>query len=208
MICAVNTGKIDVVKKLLDWGVEVDRRGETDDQTALNICLKNILKVQSKAIISQQMQANPSPEVLEDIRRRSGGLSGNSLDEIKETCRTSKGTSLFKAANKVYLDSMMERIGNLDVENFREIAVLLIKKGASPNAKNNSAIKGYTPLMLAAENNEADLFEGMLRYGGKPDKYYSHPETGQKINCFQIAIAFRSYKVAEILKKKYGFHHQ
>jgi len=207
LICAVNTGKVDVVSKLLDWGADIDRRGETDEQTALNICLNKIAMVQNPdkftTFIKHSMQTKPSPALLEDIRRRSGG---NTLNEVKEIFATYKNNKIFKSVQKVYIDMMLERIGSLDIEDLREIALLLIQKGASPNAEHNSAIKGYTPLMLAAEDDEAELFEEMLGYGGKPDKCYQHPETGQKINCFKIAIAFKSHKVAKILKSKYGDH--
>lgn len=204
LICAVNTGNINVVNRLLEWGAEVDRRGETDEQTALNICLKRIAMLKNSNYVN--IPNTPSVELLEDIRRRSSGIAGNTLDEIKTNFDDSKNNKLYNSFQKSYTRIMKERTASLDIEAFRDIALLLIQNGANSNTEHKSPVKGYTPLMLAAESNEAELFEEMCRYGGKPDKCYKHPQAGQNINCFQIALAFRSHNVSELLKRKYGYH--
>lgn len=205
LVCGVNTGNINVVSKLLKWGAEVDRRGETNEQTALNICLKRIAMLKDSKFFS--MPDNPSVALLEDIRRRSGGLVGNTLDEVKANFDASKNNKLFSSVQKSYVSIIKERMASLDVEALRNIALLLIQKGADSNAEHQAPIKRYTPLMLAAESDEAELFEEMLRYGGKPDKFYNHPQSDQKINCFHIAVHFRSQQIVTILKNKYGFRH-
>lgn len=209
LVCAINTGRIEVVEKLLEMGAEIDRRGETDVQTALNISLKRIGMLQNPSkftVVNNSLLANPSVDLLEDIRRRSAGLVGITHDEIKAAFEVSGNNELFQSFKKAHDGIVKERTKYLDIESLRKIAALLIQRGASPNAEHISPILGYTPLMLAAESDEAELFEKMLGYGGRPDKYYKHPETGQNINCFKIAIAFRSQKVAELLKRKYGYH--
>ena len=206
LVCAVNTGKLDIVSKLIKMGAEVDRRGDTDELTALYLCITRIMHLRKPELLINSFSKTPSPELLENIRRRSGGIAGNSLDEIAKNYEASKSNRIFVSVQGIYFNFLKERIPSLKVDSFRDIAYLLIQNGANPNIEMKSPIKGYTPLMLAAESNEAEIFEEMLRYGGKPDKYYKHPVTGKKINCFQIAITLGSNKVAGILKNKYGYN--
>ena len=206
LVCAVNTGKLDVVSKLLKMEAEVDRRGDTDELTALYKCITRIMLLRNPELLMNSFSKTPTPELLENIRRRSGGIAGNSHDELANNFEATRQNKSFADFMESYTKILTERISSLKEDSFRDIAYLLIQNGANPNIEMKSPIKGYTPLMLAAECDEAELFEEMLRYGGKPDKYYKHPKTGQPINCFNIALAFRSHQVAKILKNKYGYN--
>jgi len=85
------------------------------------------------------------------------------------------------------------------IDNLRIIARILLDHGADPNAEHSSSINGYTPLMLAAELDERSLFELMLIKTGGPLKPYIHPDTGEEINCWNIAEYFRANNVMDVL---------
>jgi ankyrin repeat protein len=77
----------------------------------------------------------------------------------------------------------------------REIATLLISYGADVNAEHLSPLKGYTPLMLAAELDEKKIFDTMLVAGGDINKKYIDPRTGREISLLDIANNFNSKNV-------------
>ena len=57
----------------------------------------------------------------------------------------------------------------------------------------------HTPLMLAAELDEAELFEAMIQKNGDPLITAEHPETGRPLDCKHIAFAHQSNKVLRYL---------
>ncbi len=81
----------------------------------------------------------------------------------------------------------------------RDIVLQLLEAGAEPNARHTNPIVNYTPLMLAAELDEEEIFRFMLDHGGDPSLYYEHPRTGAKVDCFLIANEFRARGVEKIL---------
>ncbi|SEI13704.1 zinc-finger of transposase IS204/IS1001/IS1096/IS1165, partial [Rheinheimera pacifica] len=82
-----------------------------------------------------------------------------------------------------------------NIEELRDIARLLIIEGSDVNAEHNSPVKGYTPLMLAAELDEGELYSLMLEYGGKPHKTFIDPNTKTANNSWQIAAFWRSRSI-------------
>ena len=64
------------------------------------------------------------------------------------------------------IELQIERVKeHMSLEGLRKIALLLIDAGADVNAKHTSPVKGYTPLMLAAELDEVNLVNAMLIKG-------------------------------------------
>ena len=82
----------------------------------------------------------------------------------------------------------------------RRIATLLIEAGADVNAEHTAPVKGYTPLMLAAELDEVDLFNKMLSKNGDPRKSYYCKRAAMDVDCWGIAEYFKSSKVLSTLK--------
>ncbi|GAA4649622.1 hypothetical protein GCM10023116_18980 [Kistimonas scapharcae] len=79
LLKAIETGQPDIVETVLGMGAEVDRRGDTDDQTALNLCIKllGILKKTADEFISECRQIKPDdPVLIESARRSSHGMLG------------------------------------------------------------------------------------------------------------------------------------
>lgn len=93
-------------------------------------------------------------------------------------------------------DLMIERVcKHTNIEELRDIARLLIRQGSDVNAEHNSPAKGYTPLMLAAELDEGELYSLMLEHGGKPHKTFIDPNTKTANNSWQIAAFWRSRSI-------------
>jgi ankyrin repeat protein len=201
IISAVESGRPDVVETVLKLGADPNLRGLTDEQTALNICIKIIgaLKNPDSFLKNQLAQPN-TPQTLDSIRRQSHGLSGFTLDDQLRSLLSMNETPEFKAFRAQQIEALIsDMLEHMEIDSMREIAQLLIAAGADVNAEHVSPLKGYTPFMLAAELDEADTFELMLSHRGDVTKTYLHPHTGREISLQDIARHFRSTKVANLL---------
>jgi hypothetical protein len=183
-------------------GADPNGRGQTDDQTALNACLKYIGAVKDPDSFWKNQKVMPmTPEVLDSIRRHCAGISGFTLEQqrlFKEYADQDQRMKTIKAAG---MDLMRERIcKKMTLQNMRTIAEILIQSGADVNAEHRSPLRGYTPLMLAAELDERKLFDLMLVKGGDPAKCYSDPISGRQVNCWDIAAYFESKGVQATLQ--------
>jgi ankyrin repeat protein len=193
IISAVQTGRFDIIQKIIELGADPNGRGQTGEQTALNLCLKyiNTLKDVSRARLAQEAMQT-TDEVLDSIRRHSMGMTGISLKE--------QALHLAKFNNTERIGMRYMRITEkMNLITMREIAKYLIISGADVNAEHTSPVKGYTPLMLAAEFDEYELFNLMLVHGGNPKKAYTDIRSNRKVSCFEIADSFNSRNVGRIL---------
>lgn len=202
IISAVETGLPDVVKKTLELGADPNGRGLTDEQTALNVCIKLIGMLKDpEGFWKVQNEMNVTPEVLDSIRRHSSGLSGFTLKHQEIFLDNSNIDEHFKEYSLHIKKLTTERIlEKMTISSMREIATLLISYGADVNAEHLSPLKGYTPLMLAAELDEQNIFNAMLTAGGDINKKYIDPRTGREISLFDIAKKFNSKSVMQSLE--------
>lgn len=194
IILAVESGKPEVVQKVLEMGASSNGRGHTDEQTALNVCLKYIGAVKDPDSFWKNQKEIPiTPEVLDSIRRYCAGISGFTLEQQRLFKEHRDKDLLTKVIKEKIIRLMRERIcEKMTLENMREIAKILIQSGADVNAEHRSPLPGYTPLMMAAELDERVLFDLMLMNDGDPGKKYSDPVSGKKYNCWEIASVFGS----------------
>lgn len=203
IISAVQTGRFEIVDKVLSMGADPNGRGRTDEQTPLNVCLKliGILK-NTELSKNEQLNIPITPEALDSIRRYSQGAFGFSLEDQKKNLEQMKSSSHFQKIRARYIDLMYRRIcESMSLEEMRRIAYLLIKAGADVNAEHSSPIKGYTPLMLAAEHDEVDLFEIMLVHGGDTAKTYIDPKSGREVSINEIASYFDSREILLLMSR-------
>lgn len=201
IISAIETGRPDIVKRLLEMGADPNSRGKTDEQTPLNVCLKLIGIVKNpEKFWTNQNAMQQTPEVLDAIRRHCSGLSGYTLDDQKQFRINMHNHPLFNDISDSYKRAKTERIfEKMSIQSMRHIAMQLIKSGADVNAEHSSPIKGYTPIMLAAELDERELFDAMLIAGGNLNKTYVDPRSGRDISIRQIAIFFNARRVGQSL---------
>ncbi|WP_345871160.1 ankyrin repeat domain-containing protein [Shewanella algae] len=198
LISAVESGRLDIVTKLLDMGADPNRTGKTDDQTALNVCLKLIGFLKNPTLAtSKQRDMAVGPDALDSIRRQTGGYFGHALEAQQQMLSDPRFRTLWEAIQETLPNRIQEK---LDIDTMRKIAVHLIKSGADSNITFRSPVKGYTPLMLAAELDEDELFNLMLVNGGNPKTSFYYEAIDQDWSCFQIARAHKSMKVMRLLE--------
>lgn len=202
IISAVESGRIDVVEAVLDMGADPNGRGKTDEQTALNVCLKLIGILKNPELGRKHQTSMPiTAEALDSIRRQAQGISGFTLDQQRQSLKTLVDSGLYGLIQERCIDIMYQNIHrHMDIDELRKIASLLINRGANVNAEHASPLKGYTPLMLAVELGERAIFEQMLIHGGDIKKTYKDTTTGRDISILEIANYFRSTGVMQVLQ--------
>lgn len=93
-------------------------------------------------------------------------------------------------------------VKSTSVTTLRNIAHALIEAKANINAEENPPILGHTPLILAPEIDERDLFELMLLHKRDIEKTYLDPKSNRSITTEEIAKSFGSTNIlAAILSK-------
>ena len=96
-------------------------------------------------------------------------------------------------ALKRLFDAKMSSVRSEEKEQHaRDIIMMLLEKGADPNAKHNLPGPDYTALALAAEMNEVDILEVMFKKGGDPNATYLDPIEKRLINLKTVAQYYQS----------------
>tara|TARA_R110001583_G_C5670239_1_gene410767 strand:+ start:521 stop:2785 length:2265 start_codon:yes stop_codon:yes gene_type:complete len=202
IISAVQTGRLTIVEKVLKLGADTNGRGETDEQTPLNVCMKyiGILKNPERYIDVQKAMPK-TPEVLDSIRRYLAGAAGHTLKDQQEFLHQATSNEIAIKLKELYFKLVTERIcQHMRLDELRLIARRLIEAGADVNAEHRSPQPGHTPLMLAAEHDERKLFEIMLINGGDPKKKFRDRAFNQDLDCWSIAKIFGARDVQFLLQ--------
>lgn len=201
IILAVETGRQDVVSQVLKMGADPNKRGQSDEQTALNLCLKYIGIIKNPQLFKRnQMEIPLTPEVIDSARRETAGFFGHTQNDYKKIMEHQRKNPRFLCWQSYFNDQWIEAICNhMKLPEMRAIAKLLIDAGSDVNAEHKSPLKGYTPLMLAAELDERELFDAMLVAGGDVFKFCNDPRDGSQRTLRHIAQEFGSEKVMQTL---------
>jgi ankyrin repeat protein len=195
LMAAVETGNPEVVKKVISMSneIKVDLKGGLDSITPLYCSLGLIYRVKHPILIEQFInQVTP-----ETIHRLKPIFSGTN-DSILGKHMSSQYRQVLEAVFAVVQNKSPSNPSKL-----RQIARILIHNGANVNEEH--LIKGmrYTPLMLAAEFNEVNLFRLMVEHGGDWKKVYVLPEgidsKDKAINCLHIAKYYKATQVVEYI---------
>lgn len=205
LLSAVGSGRPEVVRQLLNMQAEPDLRGGMDSHTALYYCLQLIgwLKFPERSLQAQNAMG-VTPAVAEAVRRRAGGMFGVETEDVTRNLHRLLSLPHTDGLRKAALQLGMQHISeHLSLDGLRQIAHLLLQAGAEPNAVHQRPVKGYTPLMLAAESDEAELFSAMLEQKGDPDLSYLEPQKQEPVNCWQIALYFGADTVLKLLQQRY-----
>lgn len=190
LMSAIDTGRSDVVKELLEMGAEVDRKASADDITPLYYCISLLNRIQNpQETLEKAKLFAMSPEVKNEMRRFSPLNVGENLSNpLMDSIIT-------------FVASMS--IPNIDAQAIEDMACLLLKHGANSNLEHNikgSDVTSYTPLMLAAENNIVNLFEYMLSHGGDINKKARY-SNGQAKSLKEICRDFKSKECLGLLER-------
>lgn len=198
IIQAVQSGRPDIVKKLIDLGADVDFRGETDNQTALNVCIKimGIIK-RPKEWLEIQLKHPVNDELLDSLRRHSNGMLGADLESQKRFIEHPE----YESSNRSYSEEIVSNLlRNSNIYDFRAILKLLLEAGANPNATMASPVKGYTPTMLAVELDFAEELSILLSYGADFNKTFCTPVTEYMANSWELAEHYKSRSVLKLME--------
>ncbi|HCH4004244.1 ankyrin repeat domain-containing protein [Vibrio parahaemolyticus] len=200
--CAVQTGRLDVVKTVVDLGAMVDQRHDIGAETPLFTCLGLIIHHKRPSIPSMLAESNRySDQNLQSYMAHAAGLVPHDKEQLKKVIASNQETSIFSACEDFGREYIGRNICDLTtIDGLREIAKYLIEKGANPNAKHDTALHGYTPLMLAAELDEAELFYLMAKAGGDINDSCVNPQNNQRKSCYKIAAHWRSKSVLALFK--------
>ncbi|WP_419536702.1 hypothetical protein [Endozoicomonas sp.] len=209
--CAVETCDPDIVRQVILMGAEPDKKAQTVLQTPLYQCMTYFsLLVRPEYCIGLDIKRlfDNDSATLESIRRHAGGVAGidhsdvsdfkNSLIEADEAWKRNLTHALLSSGYKKLID-------RINRGKLLEIVSILLENGADPNAPQMSPVKGYTPFMLAAENDAVESFAMMAESTQKKGNIYQNVLIdGKYEDCWSIAYKWRSSKVLAYMQRKFG----
>lgn len=210
LIAAIETGRFHIVKKVLEMGCDPNVKASTDLRSPLYKSLillseaKNQLTYQRIQLLCEGKLpiSEVTTDELDAIRRNIPDLAGVSPEGIRSymTCwmQNEAQREVLVAVNEHYKTNNQKVYS---VDELRKIAMLLIKNGANPNDEYSRPIRGYTPLMLAAEIDEAYLFAAMIENEGDFKKTYLSDKYPRPIGILDIALNFKSFAVLSFIKE-------
>jgi ankyrin repeat protein len=192
LMCAIDLGLPDVVEALLAQGADVEKRALTEDQSPLYYLVTQLFCKVNPARMFETLTTKlfEEPDSMQQDTLRRFGVAGTFGSDTS-------ALSLHADVALATAEHLVSRhVAQHTVANLIEIAALLLKAGAKPNAVHQYPVPGRTPLMLAAESDLPELFDLMIRNGGEPVQ----PDAmGQ--NCLQIAQAFKSRKILDYMQR-------
>lgn len=191
--CAVETGRVDIVEKVLKLGANVDQRFGLDQRTPLYHCI-GLMDRASDAKRFKETYANyvasaPIEVQRETIRRYTGAVPPEDLGPRHPMI------------HDAVMEIMIEQFEKVSQDDLWNIAKLLLSYGASPNTRcSNELVSDFTPLMLAIEIDDVELFRLMKgKYAGDTDlSCYSHTNN-EFYRCNEIAWHWGSKKILEAM---------
>ena len=194
LICAVRSGAVDVVERLLAMGATADRRGQVEDVTPLYFCLCSVGWLGEKQPQRQSLLGGNKHIRREQMRRYDvlhGGVFGDD-----EALHVTPEDPRHRRINDSLAAAMARRERDrLSEPKILRIVELLLKAGADPNAFHQYPAGGRTPMMVAVEIDSVDAFDLMLRHGGNPYK-----KDAQGHDCVRLARGFGSLRVAQYIR--------
>jgi ankyrin repeat protein len=202
LVSAVESGQPDIVKTLLTMGADPNQKGNTDLQSPLYICLGMMHKLNNPQAMMAGIKQDPTtPDALDAIRRNMPGKAGITLSDVAQNVERHRNDPLNRECQEVLFERVNENIQtHLTHENLQRIARLLLEHGADPNCPHDSPLKGYTPMMLAAEIDEAYIFSLMLIDKGDPTLSFEHAMFKRPINSFEVAVLHKSHKTLQLFQ--------
>lgn len=200
---AVWTGDSDVVEKIIKMGAEIDALQSTDRKTALYRVVQYYGGLPKK--IGEKMVF--TPETIDGIRRGNEFFRGMTNDQVVRTWISSQQNPFIQAVQERYQKKVNDQYMKVCTkEKMFKIADMLLRWGADPNFRHDiNGLKGYTPLMLAAEKNNLELFKLMIENQRKPGNpnlkalFMPGDNLYPEASCWEIAQDWGSYDIIKYL---------
>ncbi|MEZ8603112.1 ankyrin repeat domain-containing protein [Vibrio splendidus] len=202
--CGVQTGRLDVVEKLIEMGANVDQRHDVGNETPLFTAIALIARhTRPQEVTRTTEQMKFSDMNLKSLRAHGFGWLPHDLGQLKRSIEKMSQDEDFQEISRINLQLEKEAfLKHSTAEGFRDIAKHLIKHGANPNAKHSTALEGYTPLMLAVEFDEVELIQTMIEsQDHKVDLQGTCFTRAENLRAglFDIACKWNSEKVLDYL---------
>ena len=159
LISAIETGRHDIVKKVLDMGACSNQRGTTDELSPLYFALNLIYKVKKpEAFINNITDVQTLPEVLDSIRRYTNGSFGHTLKQQEHSIKHYLEIPEYKKTLEgIAKNQIMNKVKNYNIESLRKIVRLLIKYNADPDKIHLKNTVKHTPKTFAFDIGEENL---------------------------------------------------
>ena len=199
LYAAIETGRAGIVKTVLSLNedIQIDQRGGLDYGSSLYNILLLISLVKDPNRLGEILDQNTNAETMHRLKPMFAGISSIDNSNIEKMMLDKDYIKVSNAIKTKLLENQKERTPSISA--LRQIARILIKNGADVNLIHKIKGMNYTPLMLAAEKDEIQLFKIMIKYGGFWEKTYTLPPGAiydkKAINCQDIAHYYKSYDV-------------
>lgn len=197
LLCAMELGAPDVVERLLEMTANPDLRGQVDNMTPLYLCMGRLAIALAPEKLHRPLRAAmlaPRGLVENDALRRYAGVVAGVFGDssMRHLLSTPRNRQLFESCLEAFASITVSRYSR---PKLLRIVELLLLAGADPNASHDHRAPGRTPLMLAAENDDLEAFELMLRHRGDPQQ-----RDGDGMDALRVALGFGSRRIVERLR--------
>ncbi|NBF05986.1 hypothetical protein GV819_27215 [Pseudomonas sp. Fl5BN2] len=195
LMLAIDSGDVELVAQLLEMGASANAPGLYPALTPLYNCLSKLCQLQQpdKTLEIVCKLTRQPDAVIRDVLRRYLGVSAGAFGQQTPL---PPEHPLYQIALKTVLDLKRERCTPRQLIN---IGHLLLRHGGLPNTPHAYPCPGRTPLMLAAEDDELELFKAMLTAGGDPRQ---RDQDGA--DCWNIALCHGAHRVLAFLHSAQG----
>lgn len=202
---AVWTGDSEVVEKIIKMGAEIDALQSTDRKTALYRVVQYYCGLPKK--IGEKMVF--TPETIDGIRRGNEIFRGMTNDQVFQAWTNLQQNPFIQVAQECSRKYTNDRyMKACTKEKMFKIADMLLRWGANPNFPHDiNGLKGYTPLMLAAEMNNLELFKLMIENPRKPGnpnlkaQFRPGDNLYPEASCWEIAQDWGSQDIIKYLNE-------
>lgn len=190
---AVETCRPDVVRTVLGLGAPVDQRHTISRLTPLYwtcqlACLQR--KPEMFMQTAQREMLRISPAQIEDINSRYGV-------PLMSPQSSEWSSAIILEVHRAF----METRKGIDRAALIEIARILLENGADSNACHDiNGVQRRTPLMLATEANDLELFDLMVEFGGDIRRTCLSTIDHSEYSCMDIALRFGAGEVLDQLR--------
>ncbi|NOI12809.1 ankyrin repeat domain-containing protein [Vibrio hepatarius] len=204
LFAAVESGRPDIVKKVLSMskGITIDLKGSIEYQTSLYACLGKLAMIKNPSKFKESLMSMPSEEAVNQLKPLFAGTSSPFNAGLSSHLSAQKQDQRFLAMMDAIFEYVTGRFPK--PSSMRQIARILLNAGANPNIEVVKNGMRYTPLMLAAELNELQLFKKMIEQGGDWKKTYTVPVgrsfPKRAIDCLDIAEYFEADEVKQYIE--------